>query len=252
MKRTLIIIFISFFLQYRAQAQEGALNWGGLGYAHAGLAVTNVSDFNDLISQTLLVEDPLSSASLSFGGGGFALLGTKYIVEGGGYALYWPSSYSQDDIAIQGLGGGGGLNFGYAVYNAQGKILAPMVGLGGMALEPIITNESQTTQRNLGNLTLKESQEVQLRAGHAYLNTAIMAMKFRPLGSDGDMGGIAAGLQVGFQLPLTSGTWQWVDGNSETEFTSEQPQPEEGQFGVFYVRLCIGGGGFLGTIPSAK
>ncbi len=213
-----------------APLRNGGLGYAYLGYSH--IAHTNLEA--NLNTGDFLRNETISPHAFSFGGGGFLLLGSKFLLLGQGYGSFLGSTDTQQS-AVRRTYGGGGLNVGYALYNQKNTLMYPSLGLGGAGTFLHIENLTDAGMA-FGSMPIGREQNFEL--GAAYLDVNFNITKFLPLGDPSERGGLCYGLTVGYQIPLKDGEWVLAsDGTAVGGLRSESVS-------TFYVRLKFGGGGF--------
>ncbi|MGF1534398.1 MAG: hypothetical protein ACFCUI_11900 [Bernardetiaceae bacterium] len=222
MRYLLLCLFLWAFCA--AQAQDAPrFRWGGLGYTYAGLGYTQ---FSDLAVST-------SANGFSFGGGGFLLLGQRWILMGQGHGTL-PSTKRTANQEISYTYGGGGFNLGYALYNAKHWLAFPSVGLGGSAAILTMKNEG-SIPLSFGDQIVARGMKRDFELPATYLDFNFNIHRLLPIGEG--LGGFSLGLTAGYMLGLSRENWQGV---------ADLPTSSIRQF---YVRICLGGGGFVAVSP---
>lgn len=231
------IVFVAGLLS-AAYGQKGPLRTGGLGYAFGGFNASAYSNFDANFRTTGLAQE-VNTSGFTVGGGGFALLGTRWVVAGQGYGTFFPmiAAYNVETRIAQ---GGGGIGVGYALLNKNNLLAFPTVGVGGHGtfLDIDMLPFSSFLPVYGSEVVAAGSDEV-FELGIPYLDLGLHLHRLFVPGKGDDPGGFSLGLSLGFQIGLAEGEWQ----------TAEQQvvgglEPES--VNTFYLRLCIGGGGFMG------
>jgi hypothetical protein len=208
--------------------------WGGLGYGSVGMMAGSFGALEETLSRNDLLGPGYgpAPAGVTFGGGGGALVGGRLWLGGGGYGAKiatTPTSKAKTDLH----GGGGGLELGYAVLNADKWLLIPYVGFGGFGYELTITNLTNRTFRLFGTEQVGPGQTANFESGFwtGELGIRVFRLYFWK------HGGFAVGADVGYRASLTRDSWH---GGDRADLGQESAR-----IGAGYLRLTLGGGGFF-------
>jgi hypothetical protein len=229
--------FLALFLVSLQGQSQPSLQWGGLGYGFAGLAFHNFSSLSQNLQNTSLIDSPLGTAAPQLGGGGFALIQDRYVVMGQGYGSFLGRERSEA-VAIGRTLGGGGLNFGYVLYNEGGILVFPSLGLGGTGTNMWIENQNDNESIRFGDELIRAGERESFTVGAAHLDLSASAFYLLDQ-SEGNEGfsGYGIGVQVGYQTGLSQN--KWLNAGADTEINGVSPE----SINTFYIRVMIGGGG---------
>jgi hypothetical protein len=220
-------------------AAKPPAEWGGFGYATVGGLVGDwsrlESDFNGPDALGPAVD--VSPLTLQVGGGGKALLGQWFLLGGKGMG-WFVGGERRDDAELSLYGGGGGLDFGVAVYNRHLTLFYPYIGVGGYALSIEVANARESAFR-VGSAAVGPGQSQVFTTGFftADFGLGIQRMMFFGRRDDLSDGGMLAGFEGGLLVPLVKGALSDEAG---------QRVAGVGDFGIsgVYLRLTLGGGAF--------
>ncbi len=231
----LAILFAQMSLWNNVSAQEkvGRKLYGGAGYFMMGYSRVDMQEMNARLLSSGYPE--VSEGSLFLGGGGHAILGRVLIGgEGGGVAA---GTYENGDYRISSSGGYGFFNLGYVLMERKGLLVYPLAGpgFGGMSL-------TFTDRHNLpdafDDLLADPARQAQMTHGGFMMNFSLgMDWFVGGRKSDQDTGGWVLGLKAGYVLDTARHNWA-------VDKSKLSGAPAAGMSG-FYVRLTIGGGGFV-------
>jgi len=214
--------------------EDQSYRLGGLGYASIGGQSLSFNDSNSPLQSLSVFPDNLN---LQFGGGGFILLDSKYIIKGQGYGSIFQLA-NTSVASLNSTFGGGGLNLGYAFINKNDLLLFPTVGIGASGYNLEVENISATNLL-FGNEVISPNQVTEYQLFNAYLDLNLNLHRLFDFGKDDDdIGGFSLGLSLGYQLPINDGTWKNLSTNNEIQ------NLENNSASAFYIKLLIGGGGF--------
>jgi hypothetical protein len=211
--------------------------WGGFGYGSVGFSVGRFANLeNELRRPDALGEHfSLSTAAAWLGGGGKALIWGRFLVGGKGHALLVPTSCSPV-AKTSFVGGGGGLELGYVVYNAKRYLVYPYVGLSGYGVSLSIENwGAGASNIRLGSQTVLPGRTAQIDTGFAVAEFGAGMQRMFLFGSSGILVGAEAGFLTTF---FRASEWTNLFGIGVHGLSST------GLSGAF-LRLTFGGGGFL-------
>lgn len=217
---------------FSLQAQT-TFRWGGMGYASAGYSVAPYPGVESSLSESALLTGDTPTGAWNLGGGGFALLGSRFVLAGHGYALVFPR-VSEASHEFRYLGGGGHFSLGYAVYNQSQWLVYPAIGIGGMQLDMTIENQSEA-ELAFGEMSLPAQTDAAFTLPTATLD---LHLAVRRLLLPGD--GPAVGMEIGYTYGLEE--TQWLDKDSGLPVAGLE---NGGRLSHFYLKLNIGGGGFF-------
>jgi hypothetical protein len=182
------------------------------------------------------------NAGLLLGGGGGAVLWGHLWVGGKGYGLVtagFDNSFGNVSIG----GGGGGFELGYVLSPNRRLLVIPFFGAGGMNRSMSVENESDMVmldatrslaERPDGHRIIAAPGET--REFTAPVGTIEAGIRVQRLLFDGS-GGFSAGFELGVLSSLLEPPWE----TEGYEVTNAEGASLEG----VYVRLNLGGGGFL-------
>jgi hypothetical protein len=218
-----------------APAEEPRRPWfGGLGYFSIAPFFGTVSALEPgLRAPEALGESyGMGDAALLIGGGGGAVLFEHLWLGGHGFGLLTSPFHNARGEAHL-TGGGGAFELGYVLSTHPKMLIIPFFGLGGFAYNLEITNDTTGQMPLLNAFSLSPGESKTFIAGFATLEAGLRVQ--RMLFARG--GGMSAGMEVGVLRSLSNGPW--LSGSSE--FTHEEGASLDG----VYVRVNIGGGGFI-------
>jgi hypothetical protein len=230
----LALAILCVLLPGRADAQL-PIEHGGYGYASPGLAVVDVSFLGVDLAKSFGLDEgfPVSPLGFTLGGGGKALIASRWIVGGKGYLLLFTESTGGDGTVSM-LGGGGGFDIGYAAIQERPWLVYPYQGVGGIGLTMDVSNGGARDVK-LGDSTIIRSGETgtfDTGSITVELGVGMQRLFFE------ENGGFIVGGELGVMLTPAEMTWQ--DGR-ERDLAGVHPSR---LLGVF-VRIDLGGGGFL-------
>ncbi len=234
MKQIYIILLVVLMQATYAQNDLKKYRWGGLGYGSIGYTLLNINQKDFPLEG--IGNANLSSNGLQFGGGGFLLFGSRFIVSGHGYGSVFDLNDLQN-VDLTSTYGGGHLNLGYVLYNRNSLLLFPAVGAGGSGYRVEVMNLGAAPTR-FGNQAIPSQSVAEFELPQTYLDININLHKLVDFGDDNDEGGISFGVSLGYQVSLGYTEWRVIDSNDPVlDIAGNQIQS-------FYFRLHIGGGGF--------
>jgi hypothetical protein len=212
---------------------------GGLGKGWIGAVGGHFGDVEDSLraADRLGAGAGIGNAGLAVGGGGFAMLG-GVVLGGGGFALLVPTTDGERGTADL-VGGGGGVELGYALVRNREWIVYPAFGVGGFGFGLEVTNVSGLPI-DLGNEVIRAGQRGTYEAGFVFLDFGLRINRLLFFGGDdaAGAGGFAVGVDAGFLANVMRGDWQ-----NEAGVVVEGLSPARLTGG--YMRLTVGGGGFF-------
>ncbi len=233
MRYLICSLFFSCLLSTHLGGQS-SFKWGGLGYGSLGvqnLSFSNAFEFADI------TDTYRDNFNFQFGGGGFLLLGSRYIFMGQGYGSVFSESTAVNSSSRPTFGGGG-INFGYAVLNKGGLLAFPTIGIGGSGYILEVANTGENSIE-FGSATIGQNETTSFQLGGSYLDLNVNVHKLFDFNKDDeDAGGVSLGFTMGYQLPLGESSWSELDSGAILQ------RVDSNDVGAFYVRFLIGGGGF--------
>lgn len=213
--------------------------WGGFGYVTTGGYVGDWSRLESMLNgeEALGPAFDVSPMALQLGGGGKMLVDQWFLLGGKGMA-WFVGGDRRDDAEVSFLGGGGGLDFGVAVYNRHLTLFYPYVGFGGYTLSVDVANGRDRDLR-VGGATIAPGATGTFTTGFwaAEFGLGIQRMMFFGGADALRDGGMLAGFEAGLLVPLIKGGLYDA---------ADQRVAGVGDFGTsgVYLRLTLGGGGF--------
>jgi len=214
--------------------------WGGWGHATVGVMAGDFGSVGDRLDDGDALDDEINPRPFAamLGGGGKALLAGRYIVGGKGFAFVPPSQVTSQGRMTM-VGGGGGLDVGLVLFNRRNWLIYPYAGVGGFGYTLDIHNQGERDVVVSPNITLDPEQEVKLTSGFATLELGFGFARSMFWGDPrkGGAGGMVHNVEVGMMMALSQERWR-------TEDDVSVAIPPANLLGA-YVRLNIGGGGFL-------
>lgn len=207
---------------------------GGLGYASVGMQSLNFQEKNLGTQSDYILHENLN---FQFGGGGFLLFDSKFVVMGQGYgSIYGKENLNSTEITS--TYGGGGINLGYSIVNKNDVLFFPTIGLGGASYIVEVENKGQTNfDFGSANVLPQETNIFQLPNSYLDFNLNLHKL-FDVNKKDDDHGGISLGLSIGYQLGIKKRDWENLSIESKVQDMNKN------KAGTFYFKLLIGGGGF--------
>ncbi len=232
MKISVIILALFFMLLVPHTALHAIeIREGGAGGFMLGIQWLDLSELNsDLRANGFKA---FSKSDLTYGGGGYGIIGDRLLIGGEGHGFYQEKSTSTH---IQSLGGGFGFfDVGYIVVKRWGFHLYPMIGIGGGGLSMRLTERAVL---DFDDIMADPKREALLSMGSFMLQGAAGLDYMLKLGSIPEMGegGMLFGIRAGYTYSVSKTDWDMGDINISGG-------PDIGISG-FYVRLVIGGFGF--------
>jgi len=203
---------------------------GGMGYSLFGRNTIGLGDLNEQLTNKGYSE--LSESFFLVGGGGHAILNSKWIIGGEGYSLLGDevttSNFNSSIMLTCAF-----FDVGYIVYSIKDLRVYPLVGfgVGGMNLKIAEDVESLSLDEVLDN----PRRGVELSTTGALLNLSIgvdYLVNFS--GNAQERGGILLGIRAGYMVSPFKGSWTMDD----VELSGA---PEASMTGP-YIRILFGGG----------
>ena len=222
---------------------EPAAEWGGFGQAFVGGMLSNYGNFeNEMAQPRVLGNDfSMSPVGLQFGGGGWMMLAGTVLVGGRGLGFVVDASDTQG-ARVSFAGGGGGLVIGYAALNRDSYLLYPFFGFGGYGFSMEMTNVLGGQDIAFGSERVAPDATDAFSAGFFSFEFGVGFQRLLFF----DDGGFTVGAEGGFTIPVAPGGWNDADGRDISGL-------EELGISGGYLRLTLGGGGFLfGDDPSVN
>lgn len=227
-----LVLFLSMSGSY-AVAQDTSSDRkateGGAGFFAIGMTRAGLGTLNDRLDAAGY--PTFGTRLLSFGGGGYTLVGGRVLIGGEGHGVFAPSETVQGrDVT---LGGGYGLaTVGYLAVARSGWQVYPQVGvgLGGVSVEI-----GSADGANFDDVLDAPNREARLNRGQLLASLALHATY--TLGAPEGASGFRIGLQVGYLFAPAHGDWT-MGGHTLPG------GPEAGLDGAFF-RLLLGGGSLV-------
>lgn len=227
----LLALVLNFFSTSIFSQDENDLKklFGGVGYFTPGASILTISKLNSELSSKNYPK--FNNTFSSVGGGGHAII-SNFIIGGEGQGLIGKEQ-TTDKRTLNIAGGYGVFNLGYILFEKNGLMIYPIVGLGGSGLSISITER----------MIPKFSEVIDSLKGHIELSTGAFMLNFA-LGADylisldrqeNTHSGVLVGIRIGFTFTPVAGDWKMDD-------VKVSSGPETGLNGV-YIKLLIGGGG---------
>lgn len=227
----------STLLSYEAAAEEDFV-WGGIGYTAVGTIVGHPGSLGNELVTTLGPGAKPGGFFPTFGGGGWMLIGDRFLVGGRGFGVWLPDvSAERGSATIH--GGGGGFDLAYAVVSEPDWLAFPFVGVGACGLDLTIQNDALQPIAFGTNEDILPGQSRSYRGGFYYLEMGFSAQRLLMWGGgeQGGQGGFALGGEVG--LLVSSFNSRWGD---EEDYAVNGVDAVRINGG--FLRLTVGGGGF--------
>lgn len=202
---------------------------GGAGFFAIGTNVVGISALNDRLES--FGYPTFGSAFLSLGGGGYGLVGGRFLLGGEGHGVIRPAQSVQGRRVS--VGGGYGLaTLGYLAWARGPMRVFPQVGLGGGGFTVDIGSTGEATE--FDDVLGDPNRRAELSRGSLLVSLAVTAT-YQAFSAPEEAGGVRIGLQAGYLFAPLSSEWQLDD-----HPLSDGP---DAGFGGPFVRLLIGGGG---------
>jgi hypothetical protein len=218
--------------------------FGGLGYGSIAPFFGDLGGLESMLGgpEALGASYAAPNAALLLGGGGGAVLFGHLWIGGKGYGLAtggFENAFGKVSIA----GGGGGFEVGYVVAPSPRLLVIPFFGFGGFAYSVDVENKTDVELRDSTRSLAPDEDGARIIAPPG--GSRSFSAKFTTLDAGirverllfSRSGGFAAGFELGFLSSFFSPAWE-TDGY---EVTNAEAATLEG----LYVRLNIGGGGFI-------
>ena len=216
-----------------SQAQEmtpAAKESAGMGYSMFGRGTIGIEDLNAQLESAGYSR--MSDNFFSAGGGGHAIVNSRFVIGGEGHALLGESVTSgnyQSSVNMSYLF----FDLGYVVFSNRDLRVYPLLGLGGGSMNFRIIEEA--TSLSMDEILANPDRGVQISTGGFLLNLAIgvdYLLNFS--GDKNDRAGMFFGIRAGYTISPAKGSWAM----DEIEISGA---PEIGMTGP-YIRFMIGGG----------
>jgi hypothetical protein len=208
---------------------------GGLGYASIAPFFGEVSALESGLRapEALGASYGLGDGALLLGGGGGAVLFGHLWLGGKGFGLLTTAFHNARGDAML-TGAGGAFELGYVLSTGPKMLVIPYFGFGGFAYNLEVTNNTTGQMPLLNAFSLSPRESKVFTSGFATLEAGLRLQRLLFFARSG---GLSAGLEFGVLRSLANGPW--LSGRSE--FTHEEGAKLDG----VYVRVNIGGGGFV-------
>lgn len=211
------------------EGPPSAADEGGAGYFAIGTNVIGIDALNDRLES--FGYPTFGSAFLSLGGGGYGLVGGRFLLGGEGHGLIRPAQSVQGRTVS--VGGGYGLfTLGYQAWTSPTTRVYPQVGVGAGGLTVDIGSTGEAT--DFDDVLDDPNRRAELTRGSLLVSLAVN-LTYEAFSAPDEEGGFRIGLQAGYLLAPLSSDWQLDD-------AALDDGPDAG-FGGPFVRLLIGGGG---------
>lgn len=198
---------------------------GGAGFFAIGTNIAQLGSLNDRLGASGYPS--FGTRLLSLGGGGYRIIGGRFLLGGEGHGVLAPTNTSQGrHVSLR--GGYGLATLGYlAVVHPRWQVHPKIgTGLGGFSVQ--IGNADDTT---FDDILDDPNREAELNRGQ-FLMSLSLQVAYRL--SDPNGGGFHIGLQAGYLLAPAGSDWTLGGRTLENG-------PEAGLGGPFF-RLLLGGG----------
>jgi hypothetical protein len=217
--------------------------FGGLGYASVGPFFGNIGGLESMLASPtgLGLSYAASNTGFLLGGGGGAVLWGHLWVGGKGYSLV--NGGFQNSLGSVSVGASGGaFELGYAL-GGERMLVVPFFGVGGLNRSMSVENDSEQDMLDITRSLAPDadgrrviappggSREFNAPVGTLEAGIRVQRLLFSR------SGGFSAGFELGFLGSIIEPPWE-TDGY---EVTNAEGASLEG----VYIRLNIGGGGFL-------
>lgn len=205
-----------------------AVDEGGAGFFAIGTNVIGIDALNDRLES--FGYPTFGSAFLSLGGGGYGLVGGRFVLGGEGHGLIRPAQ-SVGGREVTAGGGYGLATLGYLAVAQSNWRVYPQVGVGAGGLTLDIGSTGAVT--DFDDVLDDPNRRAELTRGSLLVSLAVN-LTYDAFSAPEDEGGFRVGLQAGYLLAPLSSDWQLDDATLDDG-------PDAG-FGGPFVRLLIGGG----------
>lgn len=230
-RAVLVSVFLIVLLAALPAAAFGqTLRNGGVGGFMFGIHWLKLSELNDDLRSNGFAT--FNSHQFTYGGGGYGIIGDRFILGGEGHGF---SQEASNSTYVQSLSGGYGFfNAGYIVMNTWNFRLFPMVGIGGGVTTLRISEIASLTWDDIMTDPLRE---IQVSSGGFVAQIGAGLDYYLKLGEDetGE-GGLVLGVRAGYTIPFSQADWSM---GSQDVIGG----PDIGVKGL-YLRFMIGGGGY--------
>ena len=228
-----LVVLVSVLFVGLSQGQEMApvaKENGGMGYSMFGRSTIDIKDLNARLESKGF--SPMSDQFFSVGGGGHAIVNSRWIIGGEGQALLGDEVISgnyKNSLNISYAF----FNLGYIVYSIKGLSVYPLLGIGAGGMNLKIAEK--VTALTLDEVLADPERGVELSTGGLLLNLAVGIDYLLALGKDEkERGGFLLGFRAGYTLSPFKGSWTL----DEIEISDA---PELGITGP-YLSIIFGGG----------
>ncbi len=158
-------------------------------------------------------------------------IGSRLTVGGNGMAMLYPSVQGEESTVTL-IGGGGGFNVGWILYERGPMFGFPFIGIGGFGYNMEVENEGSLV--NQGRFFIPPGETLKINGELIYVDIGVQILRF--IAGDSN-GGPVVGITAGFMQKITGTTWETDEGFNLTNLSN----PE---MSMAYIKICIGGGGF--------
>jgi len=205
---------------------------GGLGFFAPGIHTIQYTKLNSSLpaGYPQITNKPFVTAGMGYG------IFSNFVLGGEGGTLH-AGSFAKDNQQVELSGDFGFFSLGYVVFNKKGILLFPTASIGSNTLMMYIHEKDQSS--SFGSVTGEPFQAATLYCKTKMAKVALTGV-YAVKGNRSDYGtaGFLLGMQVGYQMGYSKGTWTY-DGGEITggpDFSSN----------AFFIQLMIGGGGVSG------
>ncbi|MFW6180862.1 MAG: hypothetical protein ACOC8N_03870 [Spirochaetota bacterium] len=195
-----------------------------------GMHWLQISELNDELRANGLAT--FSSLHYTYGGGGYGVIGSRFIVGGEGHGF---SQEASTGTYVQRLSGGFGFfNLGYILLEQWGFRVFPLAGIGGGGLTLRISQIANHTWDDIMDPTSFEEVQVSTGGFLAHLGAGL-DYRLRLGEHEEGEGGLLLGVRAGYTVPFSRADWSMGSQNVIGG-------PNIGVEGL-YLRFVIGGWG---------
>ncbi|RKY72288.1 MAG: hypothetical protein DRQ24_05355 [Candidatus Latescibacterota bacterium] len=226
-----VLVALSFIVPTSVYSNQEAIKGGGGGGFMLGLNRFDLAELSTKLQAKGF--DAVKENNVSFGGGGYGIIGEKVLLGGEGHGCQ--QDVLSDTLKASVSGGYGFFNVGYVVLSERGFRLFPMLGLGGGGISLRIVKRAVTP--TFDEILDSPDREINISTGGILLQFGVGVDYLLKLGKDDEgEGGLLFGIRAGYTYTPTKADWKMEDmdvlGGPDVTVTGP------------YVHFIIGGGGF--------
>ncbi|PIP13880.1 MAG: hypothetical protein COT45_01025 [bacterium (Candidatus Stahlbacteria) CG08_land_8_20_14_0_20_40_26] len=225
------LVVLAFIAPTLAYSNEGAVKGGGGGGFMFGMNRLNLAELSTKLEAKGF--EALEKNNISFGGGGYGIIGEKILLGGEGHGSQ--QAIFSDTLKASVSAGYGFFDVGYVLLSKKSFRLFPIVGLGGGGIDLRILERGVTP--TFDEILDNPGREANISTGSILLQFGAGLDYFLKLGEDekGE-GGLLFGIRAGYTYAPTQADWKMGD-------MDVLGGPDIGVTGP-YIHLIFGGAGF--------